>query len=127
MTTYYGNNTDYVDDENTCAFIDSVRIGTYDAYGEIYVKGSQYSNADGVVTGTQQAQLIALFLIVIALAVYSCVLHHQMTNMLLIALSRGLISPSKRTNGRTHIRSRYVYNSDSFSTDGGSSTDYSYV
>ena len=93
---YY--NTDQNKEEIQCSFIESIRYGTYDAYGEIYVSNSQEINQKASVTLGQKFGLTFVSMICVSLAFYSCYLHHSMTNLLLKSLSSGLMSKKKRSH-----------------------------
>ena len=80
-----------------CTFIDSVRQGTYDDYGDIYVTSSQQYSREVKVTGGQKFCLVVIGLICMSLAMYSCYLHHSITNLLLKSLSSGFVSRKKKT------------------------------
>jgi len=110
--------------ENQCSFIESIRLGTYDDYGQIYVSNSQKSSQKASVSGDQKASLIILSLICAGLAVYSCYLHHEITNLLLKSLSGGLMQKktvSRRSSSKKK-KKKFVPKSYSteYSTDGES-------
>lgn len=88
---------DQATSEVNCAFIESIRYGTYDSNGQIYISG--YSSDKGsyqqTVTPFQTGALVLLSSVCFFLAMYSCVLHHEITNTLLKSFNIGLISPGK--------------------------------
>jgi hypothetical protein len=103
----YGNSASQVDDYTQCTFIESIRYGTYDAYGDIYTNMMQTSISKGTVTPGQKTSLIALSLVSGGLAIYSCILHHRMTSLLLESLRSGLVgSGKKRWATRTNKKSK---------------------
>jgi len=126
---YYNNNGESMA-ETQCAFTEAIRLGTYDSDGKIYVSNSQKSSQKATVSGDQKASLIILGLVCGAFAMYSCYLHHEITNLLLKSLSGGLINDSRkgsRRRGRSSSRGRkkkkFVpksFSSD-YSTDGSNS------
>lgn len=86
-----------------CSFIESVRKGTYNSKGEIYVDSSIYGEKVNMeVTAPQQAGLIISIFLCVGLGVYSCYLHHSITNLLIKSLSHShLLPPSRhRTRGK---------------------------
>jgi hypothetical protein len=85
-----------VDDGTQCSFIEGIRYGTYDTNGDIYTSMMQTSTTEGTVTSGQKQSLLGLSLLGCGLAVYSCVLHHRMTNLLLKSLSSGLVGSGKK-------------------------------
>mmetsp|Transcript_29598 Transcript_29598/g.43678 ORF Transcript_29598/g.43678 Transcript_29598/m.43678 type:complete len:574 (-) Transcript_29598:227-1948(-) len=91
-----------------CSFIDSVRYGSYDSNGEVITSGKQFgSNVQGVVTFGQTMGLVFTCLTCAALALYSCYLHHSITNVLLKSLSHGTFaSSSERSTARSKSRSK---------------------
>ena len=112
----------------SCAYIENIRHGVYDENGEIYVaSSSQAGNMKTEVTSDQTVFLALTGLICLGLALYSCFLHHEITNLLLHKLSyQGSLGPSSRARhskgyGRRVRRedsSRddyYSYASDSYS------------
>ena len=91
-----------------CSFIESVRVGTYNQKGEIYVDSALYGDRTKMeVTSAQQAGLAISILLCVILGVYSCYLHHSITNLLIKSLSHShLLPPSRHRNrnraGRKH-------------------------
>jgi len=99
-------NATVVSDETECSFIESLRIGTYDANGQLY-----NDNSLGIsrkVTNTQKMLLGVSVLVCIVLAIYSCYLHHAITNLLIKSLSHtDLLPPSRhRRRSRSNSASR---------------------
>jgi len=99
--TYLAYSVDDGNDQSTseanCAFIESIRYGTYDRNGQLYISGysSDKGSYEQTVTPFQTGSLVLLSTICCFLAVYSCVLHHDITNTLLKSFNIGLISPNK--------------------------------
>ncbi len=56
----------------------------------------QSSTVKGTVTEGQKTSLLILSTVTFALAIYSCILHHQMTNLLLKSLSSNLVGSGKK-------------------------------
>lgn len=84
-----------------CSFIESVRLGTYNQKGEIYVDSSLYGeNYKMEVTPAQQAGLAVSVLVCVLLGVYSCYLHHSITNLLIKSLSHSHLLPPSRHRSR---------------------------
>ena len=91
-------------DDKECSFIESLRIGTYDADGQLYNDSS--FGVSRKVTSTQK-YLLAVSLVVCAiLAVYSCYLHHAITNLLIKSLSHTDLLPPSRHRRRSNSASR---------------------
>jgi hypothetical protein len=90
------------DESTECAFIESVRFGTYDEKGQLYVDGSIYGNsANRQVTDGQKAALAVSAVVCALLALYSCFLHHSITNLLIKSLSHTeLLPPSRHKSSR---------------------------
>ena len=90
------------DESKDCSFIESVRFGTYDESGQLYVDGSAYGN--NIVRAVTDGQKIGLAIgigLCVLLAVYSCYLHHSITNLLIKSLSHtDLLPPSRHKSGR---------------------------
>lgn len=97
---FINNSTTSSSGTQQCSFMESVRFGTYDADGQLYVESSFGTRR--TVTTSQKWLLVSSMLICGVLAVYSCYLHHAITNLLIKSLSHtDLLPPSKyrrRTN-----------------------------
>jgi hypothetical protein len=98
---------DLFDDSSTsdateCSFIESVRWGTYDEVGQLYVDSTFYG-ASRAVTEPQKYGLALSLGVCALLAIYSCYLHHSITNLLIKSLSHtDLLPPSRhRRSNRT--------------------------
>lgn len=86
-------------DSTQCSFIESIRFGTYDADGQLYNEGTFGVNRQ--VTEAQK-YLVAVSLVICALlAVYSCYLHHAITNLLIKSLSHTDLLPPTRHRRRS--------------------------
>ena len=103
----------YSNQEKQCAFIESIRYGTYDSYGEFYSSSSQSTTSSQehvAVTGVQTFFIVTFGLICSGCAAYACFIHHQITNLLLRSLSLGLVdaqrSKSCERAGRSMSRNR---------------------
>lgn len=81
-----------------CSFIESIRFGTYDSNGEIAVQAAE--DAEEVVTDLQKVGLVMSAIICAGFVVYSCFLHHSMTNLLIKSLSHRELLPPSRHNRR---------------------------
>jgi len=88
-------NTSLASDQTDCSFIESVRFGTYDADGQIYFNNIFGAN-NREVTDTQKWLLAISLAICTLLAVYSCYLHHAITNLLIKSLSHTDLLPPSR-------------------------------
>jgi len=90
-----------------CSLIDSVQFGSFDSNGDIITSESQYgSEVRGEVTPSQALGLALSCLICGSLAIYSCYLHHSITNVLLKSLSHGpLVSSDKSAHSKKVRRS----------------------
>lgn len=90
---FVNNYTDSSSDKQQCSFMESVRFGTYDADGQLYMD-STFSGRK--VTTSQKWLLVLSMAICGILAIYSCYLHHAITNLLIKSLSHtDLLPPSK--------------------------------
>jgi len=121
------SNEDGETSEAHCAFIESIRLGTYDDFGQIYVSNSQKSSLKAAVSGDQKASLILLGLVCGALAIYSCYLHHEITNLLLKSLSGGLVKKRGSSRKKKKKKKKFIPKSYSteYSTDGDDSRSWS--
>ena len=93
------------DDEyasTSCSYIESLQYGNYDEKGELYTANTA-GTASRIVTKRQSVALISLLLVCLSLAIYSCYLHHAITNLLIKSLSHtDLLPPSRSSmNNRT--------------------------
>ena len=94
FTLSFNHKQDQTSKEVNCAYIESIRYGTFDGKGQVYMSSSQSGGGsfqEGVTPG-QTASLVIFSLICAGLAIYSCVLHHEITNLLLKSFSMGLLN-----------------------------------
>jgi hypothetical protein len=91
-------------DDTECSYIESIRFGTYDADGQLYNEGTFGVNRQ--VTETQKYLMGVALVICAFLAVYSCYLHHAITNLLIKSLSHTDLLPPSRHRRRTGSTSR---------------------
>jgi hypothetical protein len=97
-------------DENSqteCSFIESINFGTYDVNGAVSTSDSDFGyNVQSQVTNFQKAFLAISIVACFALGVYSCYLHHSITNLLIKSLSHStLLPPVKRRSRGGNSRS----------------------
>ena len=78
---YYENAQNQVDNEDlVCSYIDSIKAGTYSQDGEIVIGGSKvYTKGGTSTTGGQKFALTFFIIGTVGLAVYSAMLHSQLT------------------------------------------------
>lgn len=93
------SNTSNDTDDIECSYIESIRFGTYDANGQLYNEGRFGVNRQ--VTETQKYLLGVSLGICCILAVYSCYLHHAITNLLIKSLSHTDLLPPSRHRRRS--------------------------
>lgn len=98
------NNNDGSSSSSTsieCSFIESVRYGTYNEKGEIYIDATRYGQkTQSEVTSAQTAGLCVSILLCVGLGIYSCYLHHSITNLLIKSLSHSHLLPPSRHRSR---------------------------
>ncbi len=92
------NYTNSDSETEQCSFIDSVRFGTYDADGQLYMESN---GSNRKVTTSQKWLLVLSMLICGVLAIYSCYLHHAITNLLIKSLSHTDLLPPAKYRRRT--------------------------
>lgn len=88
-------------DATECSYIESIRFGTYDEEGKLSsaTYGVNWSGAE--ISESQRVLLSFSIALCVALVVYSCYLHHAMTNLLIKSLShRELLPPSRHYQAR---------------------------
>jgi hypothetical protein len=89
-----------------CSYIESIRMGTYDEEGKLSsaTSGVAWSSE---VSSAQKSMLAISVMFVFAFVIYSCYLHHSMTNLLIKSLShRELLPPSRHRMFRRAQKSR---------------------
>ena len=91
-------------DDTECAYIESLRVGTYDPEGQLYSETS--FGVSRKVTSTQKWLLSISLVVCAVLAVYSCYLHHAITNLLIKSLSHTDLLPPSRHRRRSSSASR---------------------
>jgi hypothetical protein len=92
-----------MDDTTECAYIESIRAGTYDESGTILLKSFAFTGEK--ITSTQKMLLTFFVSFSVGLMVYACYLHHAMTNLLIKSLShRELLPPSRHASRRNSPR-----------------------
>lgn len=112
------------EDETQCAFIESIRYGTYDDFGQIYVSNTQQNSRDPVVTTGQKVSLVFISLICGGLAMFSCYLHHEITNLLLKSLSSGLVTQKKSYRKKKKVVKKKRAIRKKYSTDSEESGEW---
>mmetsp|Transcript_3456 Transcript_3456/g.5259 ORF Transcript_3456/g.5259 Transcript_3456/m.5259 type:complete len:491 (+) Transcript_3456:34-1506(+) len=95
------------DDDDTsvsCSFIDSLQSGTYNSKGEIYMDSNSGDYVQQEITPGQMAGLAISILICVGLGIYSCYLHHSITNLLIKSLSHShLLPPSRHRHRKSRV------------------------
>jgi hypothetical protein len=93
------------DDETECSFIESLRFGAYDETGQFMSSnvGSSWSYTPTVGQKVMLGLSIALSVIFV---IYSCYLHHAMTNLLIKSLSHRELLPPSRQRQRANLNPR---------------------
>ena len=99
------NSTDSSSSTDQCSFMESVRFGTYDADGQLY-GGSTLGGNSRKVTTSQKWLLVLSMTICGILAIYSCYLHHNITNLLIKSLSHTDLLPPSKYRRRTSSSGR---------------------
>jgi hypothetical protein len=97
-------------DTTECSFVESIRYGTYDESGQLYLEGSMFGGTSREATEGQKFGMAISITICCLLALYSCYLHHSITNLLIKSLSHSdLLPPSRHkasVRGRTSSRAK---------------------
>jgi hypothetical protein len=91
-------------DSTECSFVESIRYGTYDESGSLYLEGSIFGGSSREVTEGQTIGLALTIAFCSLLAIYSCYLHHSITNLLIKSLSHSDLLPPSRH--KTSVRGR---------------------
>jgi hypothetical protein len=76
---YNGYDNQVEQEEIVCDFIDSIKAGSYDEYGEIVVNGANLANSGTMTTSGQKFALTAFVLGTVGLAFYAGTLHRRLT------------------------------------------------
>lgn len=93
------------DDESTdCSFIESLRFGTYDEEGRLYTEEFGSATHREMTVG-QKWTLGLTIAICVYLAMYSCYLHHAITNLLVRSLSHTELLPPRSRQRKARSRS----------------------
>lgn len=87
--------------EISCNYIKNIRKGVYTTDGFIAVNGRD-QQTDAVITNDQIAWMVVVGFISLALSIYSCMLHHDITNTLLHRLKTFI----KKRRGRSKSANR---------------------
>jgi hypothetical protein len=83
-------------DATECSYIESIRFGTYDEVGKLSSATNGVTWTSAEVSNSQKVLLSLSVALCVAFIVYSCYLHHSMTNLLIKSLShRELLPPSR--------------------------------
>lgn len=90
-----------VNETTTCSFIESIRAGTYDEEGNLYSASSNSGKVNREVTPRQKVFMGVSVAICVFLAMYSCYLHHSITNLLIKSLSHTDLLPPSRSRRRS--------------------------
>jgi hypothetical protein len=105
-----------------CSYIESIRFGTYDEDGKLSsaTSGVTWSTE---ISKSQSVMLVLSIACCIGFVIYSCYLHHAMTNLLIKSLShRELLPPSRHRQSRRAQKSSSSRNHQSDSD--GSDNDW---
>ena len=97
---FVNNSTNSSSSTDHCSFMESVRFGTFDADGQLY-SDSTFSGYGRKVTTSQKWLLILSMSICVILVIYSCYLHHDITNLLIKSLSHTDLLPHSKYRRRT--------------------------
>lgn len=99
----FENGGNDADDTTECAYIESIRTGTYDETGTITLRSFGFTSEE--ITPGQKALLCLFVAMTVGLTIYACYLHHAMTNLLIKSLShRELLPPSRHASRRSSPR-----------------------
>lgn len=109
----------HTDESSECSFIESIRFGTYDQYGNL----AQYAGAtrswDSEVSTGQRIMLGISIGLCVFFIIYACYLHHAMTNLLIKSLSHRELLPPSRHNRRGRPSGRSVASTNGSRRGGG--------
>ena len=93
-------------DSTECSYIESMRFGTYDETGKLSSATNGVTWTSAEVSTSQNIMLSISIALCLALIVYSCYLHHAMTNLLIKSLSHRELLPPSRHNRHSSRRSQ---------------------
>lgn len=93
-------NSSSTEDDGSCTFIEMLRKGAYDEEGRLY--GTRSVNRE--TTDAQKIGLVIALGLCGLLAVYSCYLHHSITNLLIRSISHTELLPPSRAGRRRSAR-----------------------
>lgn len=106
QSDFSDSNSNSSNSKSACSYIESLRSGTYDEQGRLYNSAVGGSTSRQITTGQKWGVALSLLLCAL-LAVYSCYLHHSITNLLILSLSHtDLLPPSRNGRLRNTARSR---------------------
>lgn len=100
-------------DQSTCSFIESIRFGSYNEDGQLLAGWKYGRSAARKITEEQKWMVTLSVLLCVALGLYSCYLHHSITNLLIQSLSHSDLLPSRSRGSSRHSRSRRSSRSNS--------------
>ena len=91
-------------ESTSCSFIESLRFGTYDEEGRLYSEEFGSSSRREMTVG-QKWSLGVTIAVCVYLAIYSCYLHHAITNLLVRSLSHTELLPPRSRQRKARSRS----------------------
>lgn len=95
------------DESSECSYIESIRFGAYDEYGNFASTSGSGSSWSSEVTIGQKTGLGVSIAVCVGFIIYACYLHHSMTNLLIKSLShRELLPPSRPGSNRSRGSSK---------------------
>ncbi|KAG7356090.1 hypothetical protein IV203_000776 [Nitzschia inconspicua] len=103
LFAYNDTNVTY-SDAKECSYIESLRTGTYDPEGRLY--SEETFGVNRKITNTQKWLLSVSLVVCAFLAIYSCYLHHAITNLLIKSLSHTDLLPPSRYRRRSSSAGR---------------------
>ena len=93
-------------DSTECSYIESMRFGTYDESGKLSSATNGVTWTSAEVSTSQKVMLSIAIGFCFVLIIYSCYLHHAMTNLLIKSLSHRELLPPSRHNRHSSRRSQ---------------------
>lgn len=94
------------DDDIECSFIESLRFGAYDEVGQFMTANTSGSGWSYQPTVGQKVILGLSIAMSVIFVIYSCYLHHAMTNLLIKSLSHRELLPPSRQRQRANLNPR---------------------